>query len=318
MTIHVLPASDRTVRVGVIDRAYAPVLEIDDGDEVRLETWGLWGNAVTPRTTFDEILALRRAHAGKGPHSLTGPIAIRGARAGMLLAVEIVALEVGPHGFNLITAPPHSRGLLSTEFPQGEIRHFRLDREHMHTEFAAGMRLPLRPFLGIMGVAPAQAGVHISSIPGDFGGNIDCPDLVAGTTLFLPVWADGALFYAGDAHAMQGCGEVNQTALETTMQSARLRLSVSPRRRLERPHALTPLHLITMGFHADLREAAVQATSDMVSWLHREHGLTRSDAYVLCSLQADLLITQAVNGNNGVHARLPRRLLARSGHEPRH
>lgn len=310
MTLHRLPASDATVRVGVIDRAFAPVLEIDDGDEVELETWGLWGNAVTPATTFDDVLQLRRAHAGKGPHSLTGPIAVRGATPQMLLRVDIVALEPGPHGFNLTTPAPHSRGLLAPQFAHGEIRHYRLDTARLCTEFLPGVTIALRPFLGIMGVAPAREGPHPSPVPDAFGGNIDCPDLVAGTTLFLPVWADGALFYAGDAHAVQGCGEVNQTALETTMKRARLRFGLCRERRLERPHAITPDNLVTMGFHADLREAAIQAVDDMVSWLSREYRLTRADAYVLCSLQADLIVTQAVNGNNGVHARMARRLLA--------
>ena len=296
MTVHVLPASEQTVRVGVIDRSYAPILEIEDGDELVLETWGLWGNAVAPGMTFDDIVELKKVHAGKGPHSLTGPVAVRGARAGMLLRVDILDLEPGPYGFNLITPPPHSRGLLTEEFPYGEIRHFRLDTRHMETELVPGI--------------PADDETHISSIPGEFGGNIDCPALVAGTTLFLPVWADQALFYAGDAHAMQGCGEVNQTALETTMERAHLRLSLARERYLHRPHAITRDYLVTMGFHTDLRQAAVQAVGDMVTWLSHDRGLTRSDAYVLCSLQADLMITQAVNGNNGVHACLSKQLFA--------
>ncbi|CAM5785885.1 acetamidase/formamidase family protein [Castellaniella caeni] len=310
MTQHILKASEQTVHVGVIDRAFAPVLDIDAGDEVVLDTWGMWGHAIKPGDSFEHIMQVRQAHAGRGPHSLTGPIAVRGARAGGLLRVDILDLQLGDYGFNLITPPPKSRGLLAGEFPQGEVRHFVFDLDRMETEFLPGMRLPLRPFLGIMGVAPAAEGPHISSVPGEFGGNIDCPDLVAGTTLLLPIWVDQALFYTGDAHAMQGCGEVCQTALETSMKRVHLRFGVEPQRCLDRPHAMTPEHLITLGFHADLREAATQAVADMVSWLAHDYGLSRSDAYSLCSLQADLMITQAVNGNNGVHARLSRRLLA--------
>lgn len=316
MRTHRLPARKDTVRIDVIDCDHAPVLVVDDGDEVELETWGLWGNAVTPQTRLQDIQALRANAAGLGPHSITGPIAVRGARRGMLLRVDILALEPGPHGFNLLSTGPRSRGLLADEFAQGELRHFRLDTERMCTEFLPGLEVPLSPFLGIMGVAPREEGPHPSPVPGDFGGNIDCPELVAGTTLFLPVWQDGALFYAGDAHAVQGCGEVDQTALETTMKRARLRLSLGDERRLERPHALTPGHLVTMGFHADLREAARQATSDLVRWLALDYRLTREDAYVLCSLQADLMVTQAVNGNNGVHARMSRSLLAPLARRP--
>lgn len=309
MTRHVLAASSDTVRVGVIDRAFAPVLHIDSGDEVELQTWGLWANAVSPGSTYDDVVALKEKHAGRGPHSMTGPIAIRGARAGMLLQVELGPFQLGPHGFNLITPPPASRGLLAHEFPQGQIRHFIFDRARMTTEMMPGLEIPLRPFLGILGVAPAAAGPHISSVPGDFGGNMDCPDLVAGATVFLPIQVDGALFYAGDAHAAQGCGEVCQTAIETSMEKATLRLTVLEQQRLARPHAMTDAHLITLGFHPDLREAAIQAVGDMVTWLELEYGFTRADAYVLCSLQADLAVTQAVNRNNGVHARLPRALL---------
>ncbi len=305
-----LPARADTVRVGVIDRAFAPVLEIDDGDELVLQTWGLWGHAVTPQTTYAELLRLRERHAGVGPHSITGPVRIRQARAGMTLQVDILELQLGPHGFNLISAGPKARGLLAHEYEVGELRHFVLDTVRMQTELVPGLMLPLRPFLGIMGVAPAEAGTRSSVEPGEFGGNIDCPDLVVGTTLFLPVWVDGALFYAGDAHAAQGCGEVTQTALEASFERARLRLQVLPQQRLHRPHAQTAQHLITMGFHPDLRQAAVQAVDDMVSWLCTDYRLSRSEAYVLCSLQADLLITQAVNGHNGVHARVARGLLA--------
>lgn len=310
MTTHHLSTNEQTVRVGIIDRSFKPVLCLDDGDELVFDTWKLWGNRVTPQTTFDEILQIKQDFPGQGPHSLTGPVAIRHARAGMMLGIDILDLQVGNHGFNIITPPPHSRGLLAHQFPLGEIRHFHLDTERMETELLPGLRLPLKPFLGIMGVAPADDKAHISSIPGEFGGNIDCPDLVAGTTLFLPIWVDGALFYAGDAHAMQGCGEVNQTALETYMERVHLRLNLFQQRRLDRPHAITAEHLITMGFHVDLREAAIQAVDDMVTWVSSAYGLSRSDAYVLCSLQADLMITQAVNGNNGVHMRLSKKLLA--------
>lgn len=309
MTTHYIPATKETVTVGVIDQGFAPILTVDPGDEVKMQTWGLWANAVKPGMSYDEVMAIKAQYQGKGPHSITGPIQVRGAKAGMTLKVDILDLQLGPHGFNMITHSPHSRGLLTHEFPEGEIRHFIFDLERMETDFVNGIKLPLTPFLGIVGVAPADPGPHISSVPGPFGGNIDCIDFVPGTTVYFPVWVDGALFYAGDAHAMQGSGEVTQTALETSFDCAHLRLDVLPQHPLKRPHAETDQYLITMGFHQDLREAAVQAVSDMVLWLSSGYGLNRSDAYVLCSLQADLLITQAVNNNNGVHVRLPKSLL---------
>lgn len=311
MTQHFLPASADTVRVGVIDQSFEPVLEIDDGDEVVFEIWGSWGDAVKPGMSFADIRTLRQAHTGKGPHTITGPVAVRGARPGMALKVDVLELLPCDHGYNLILPGDQTRGLLADEFPDGEIRHFALDPARMTTEFCPGLTLPLRPFLGIMGVAPAEAGPHISSRPGPFGGNIDCPDLVVGSTLYLPVWVDGARFYAGDAHAMQGCGEVTQTALETAMPRARLRIGVEPSLNIVRPRITTAEHFVTLGFDPDLREAARQATHDMVELISNDFGLSRSQAYSLCSLKVDLMITQAVNGNNGVHARLPREVFER-------
>ncbi|MGA0571900.1 acetamidase/formamidase family protein [Variovorax sp. VNK109] len=305
MTIHHLKATDETVRVGVIDSAFPAVLGIESGDEIVFDTWQLWGDAVTPASDFDHIRQLRDSYKGKGPHSMTGPFHINGARPGMALRVDILELRLRDHGFNVLLPRGIGRGLLKDEIDGGEIRHFRLDRETMTTQLGEKATVHLRPFLGIMGVAPAKPGPHISSVPGEFGGNMDCTELVAGTSLLLPVWVDGALFYAGDAHAAQGHGELNQTAIESAFEHVRLRITLLPGIALARPRILTSTHVITMGFHEDLYEAARQATRDMVDLLADEHGLTRQEAYVLCSLQADLIITQIVNGNNGVHAKLP-------------
>lgn len=311
MTLHHLPASKNTVRVGIIDSSFPPVLSIASGDEVELETWGLWGDAVRADSTYADIAELRRQNAGRGPHSLTGPIEVNGASPGMALRVDVVEFELRDHAFNLLLPKGESGGLLADSFSSGELRHFHLDTRRMTTELVPGLTLPLRPFLGIMGVAPAAAKPHISSVPGPFGGNMDCPDLVAGATLFLPVWVEGARFYAGDAHAVQGCGEVSQTALETAFRRARLRLTAVENMALRRPCAETAEHLITMGFDPDLRVAARQAVSDMIDLLAKEYRLSASDGYVLCSLQADLMITQVVNGNSGVHVRMPKAILPR-------
>jgi len=309
VTVHKLAACEQTVHVGIIDQAFEPVLTIDHGDEVVLETWGAWQNGVQPGMDFADILALKRKFEGKGPHTMTGPIAIRGAQPGMALKIDVLELVPGEYGHNLILPTGQTRGLLADEFSEGKIHHFLLDAERMTTEFCPGLTLTLRPFLGIMGVAPAQSGPHLSSRPGNFGGNIDCPDLVAGTTLTLPIWVEGARFYAGDAHAMQGCGEVTQTALETSMSKAHLKFSLLPDVSLARPRAETTQHFITLGFDTDLREAARQATHDMVALITEKSNLSRTQAYTLCSLQMDLLVTQAVNGVNGVHARLARTVL---------
>lgn len=305
---HRLAASAETVRVGLIDRDFPPVLEIAPGDEVDFETWSMWGGAAGPETTMADVRRLRERHAGTGPHSLTGPVAVAGARPGDVLRVDILALHTVDHGINLCPPGATSRGILAERFPDGFLRHFALDTAAMTTELTPGVRLDLRPFLGIMGVAPAEPGPHSSVVPGPFGGNIDCPDLVAGTSLFLPVFAEGARFYTGDAHARQGCGEVDQTAIETAMRSARLRFTLSGEPSLVRPRAETPEHYITMGFDEDLRGAGRQAVGDMVDFLGRTKGLSGEEAYALCSIAGDLVVTQVVNIAQGIHVRLPKAL----------
>lgn len=308
MTMHRLQAGPSTVQSGVIDPRAKPVLTVASGDTVTLDTWTMWDNAAGPSLDLAQALALReRARAeGRGPHSLTGPIAIETAAPGDTLKVEILRLDVASHGINMIFPNGASRGLLGDIFQDAELRHFALDRRTMTTTLSEGVTIPLRPFLGIMGVLPASGKASSSAIPGNFGGNIDCSELVAGTTLYLPVFVDGAGFYAGDAHAAQGCGEVTQTALETSMTAAELRFTILKGRSLKRPWAETPDHFVTMGFDEDLREAARQAVLDMIDLLVGTKALGASDAYILCSLQADLMITQIVNGVNGVHARMPK------------
>lgn len=302
--IHQLPANHHTVRVGVIDAAAPPVLSVRPGDEVNFSTWGHWGNRVTPETQMADFAEIKQHFPGAlGPHSITGPVHIEGAEPGDALAVEILELVPVSHGFNLVVASPIGRGVLRDRFRDASIRHFELDRETMTTTVAGRLRVPLRPFLGIMGVAPAEDGPISSVEPGPFGGNMDLTELVVGTTLLLPVFRDGARFYCGDAHAVQGDGEVNQTAIETAMETARLRFSLVKGAGLSTPRAVTGTHRISMGFGATLEDAAQGAVADLVHWLEDE-GLSPDDAYSLCSIAADVRVTQMVNGVVGVHAAL--------------
>jgi len=316
MTTHVLKACPETIQGGIIAPHAKPVRTIASGDTVILDTWAMWDNAGGPSLDLAQALALRNRFRteGRGPHSLTGPIAVESALPGDVLKVEIQRLEIADHGLNLIFPGGRSRGLLSDIFQDAELRHFELDRRTMTAKFGERITIPLRPFLGIMGVLPPfSEEPRSSAIPGNFGGNIDCSDLVVGATLYLPVFVEGAGFYAGDAHAAQGSGEVVQTALETAMTAAQLQLTVIKGRSIKRPWAETPDHFITMGFDEDLREAARQAVLDMIDLLVATQGMTASDAYALCSLQADLLITQIVNSVNGVHARMPKAIFRPGG-----
>jgi acetamidase/formamidase len=319
VTVHELPANGSTVRVGVIDAAIPPVLSIADGDEVVMQTWSHWGGQVVPGMDLDGLLALRE-DAPMGPHSITGPIEVVGASAGDVLQVDVLDLVPGEWGFNLALPSPLGRGVLADLFPEGSLRHLQLDRESLTTELLPGIPLPLTPFLGIMGVAPPDDGPHSSVPPGPFGGNLDLRDLIVGSSLFLPVFRPGAGFYAGDGHAAQGDGEVNQTAIETSMERAHLRFRIHQAAGLPDlmllPWVETPDHLVALGLNEDLDLAVAQAVEALVRQLTARIGLDPYDAYALASLAADVEVTQAVNRVKGAHARLPWSAIGLDGPAP--
>ncbi len=309
MRHHWLTASEKTVQLGLIDRTDEPVLTIDSGDEVSIETWSGWGNAINELSSLEDVMTKAATLAERGPHDVTGPIAVRGAKPGEVLRVDVLRLTPSPHGTNLIVPGAVGVGLLPHRFPEGQLRHYTLDLDRMTVEVAPGVALPIAPFLGFMAVAPPEDGPHNSIPPGRHGGNIDLKDLTVGSTLYLPIWHEGALFYAGDGHAMQGNGEVDVTALEISFTEARLRLTALNRPSLELPRAETSSSWITLGFGTDLENAAKQATSSMIELITELTNLSELDAYALCSICVDLEITQAVNGTVGVHARLPKKAL---------
>ena len=240
---------------------------------------------------------------GVGPHVLTGPVSISGAEPGDVLEVRILSVELAiPYGYNRIGDP----GFLSDEIFVRNVRTIRLDRKSMIANFAPGIEVPLRPFFGSMGVAPPkEAGKINSAPPWIHGGNLDNKELVAGTTLFIPVHVSGANFVVGDGHAAQGNGEVDLTAIETSL-VGKLQFVVRKDMQLTWPRAETPTHIITMGFDRDLNEATKIAVREMLHYLTTEKGLPVIDAYPLMSIAVDLNITQLVDGRKGVHAMLPK------------
>lgn len=312
MTQHQLPATPDTVTVGTLDQSLPFVLTINPGDTVTMETANHWADAVTPETTLDDVVALRtERYPGVGPHSVTGPIEVAGARPGDVLRVEVERLVPREHGFNLFLPAAFETGLLFEDFPEGRVRHFTHDLDTMTTQFLPGVTVPLEPFLGIMAVAPGQPGPHSTVPPGLYGGNMDIPELTEGAVLYLPVWVDGAGFGAGDAHSKQGHGEVCLTAIETAMREARLRFSLLEQARWTQPRIETPDLWITTGFDPDLLTASQAAVRDMIRLLGERYDLSAEDAYSLCSVAVDLSVTQVVNRVRGVHARLPKRLFDR-------
>ncbi|HYK16973.1 MAG TPA: acetamidase/formamidase family protein, partial [Bryobacteraceae bacterium] len=223
---------------------------------------------------------------------------------GDTLEVRIQAIRLAiPYSYNGFR--PGS-GFLPDEFPYARTKIVPLDRDRMVAHFTDRIEIPLRPFFGSMGVAPPEsAGRYDSAPPWMHGGNMDNKELVAGTTLYLPVNAKGALFEVGDGHAGQGNGEVDITAMETFL-SGTFRFVVHKDRHLLWPRAETPTSYISMGFSTDLKEATTLAVRDMINFLVDEKHMSRDEAYMLTSVAVDVDITQLVDGNVGVHAMCPK------------
>jgi len=308
---HQLKPTPKTVAWGYYDASTPPVLRIKSGDTVEIQSLitstpaRLEGAGVKP-TDVEQSLRdiVREVTKGPGGHILTGPIFIEGAEPGDVLEVRIKSMKLAiPYAYNAFR--PGS-GYLPEDFPYARMRIIPLDEKRMMAHFADGIEIPLRPFFGSMGVAPPDVSGRISSgPPWVHAGNLDNKELVAGSTLFIPVHVRGALFLAGDGHAAQGNGEVSITALETSLIGT-LQLIVRKDMKLRWPRAETATHYITMGIHEDLNEATKMALREMIDFLVNVKHLTRDDAYMLSSVAADLNITQLVDGNKGVHAMIPK------------
>lgn len=312
MTHHRLDASPATVHWGHFDASLPPALTIESGDTITMTSVsGAPDQLPAAASGYTVAPALPAIH-GKverklGPHICTGPVAIRGAKAGDMLEVRIKS--VGLHddwGYNMIRP---GAGALPDDFTQARVIHIGLDAERMVGRLPFGMEIPLRPFFGVMGVAPPSSAGTVSSVPpGRHGGNIDNKELRPGAVLYLPVHVDGALFSVGDGHGAQGDGEVCLTAIETGLIGT-FELHLHKDRALGWPYAETDTHLITMAFDPDLDVCVTIALREMIAAICARTGLSREDAYTLCSLAADLRITQVVNVSKGVHVMLEKRYL---------
>jgi acetamidase/formamidase len=306
---HRLDAAPETVHWGFFDSITKPKLTIDDGDTVTISTVsGTIAQMPPAGSPLKPPKALTDIHANgvqRLPgHICTGPVEVRGAKAGMTLEVEIQSIELNyDWGYNMIRP---MTGALPEDFDEMRVIHIPLDRHRMVGRLPWGLELPLRPFFGVMGVAPPRSWGMVSTIPPRRnGGNMDNKELVAGTTLYLPIYVDGGMFSVGDGHAAQGDGEVNVNAIETGLIGT-FRLRVRDDISLEWPMAETRTHVLTMGFHPDLDEAALIALRAMIQLIVRRTGLSFADAYTLCSLAADLRVTQIVNQYKGIHVMLLR------------
>ncbi len=317
MATHSLAASPKTVRRGMFDAKFPPVLTVQPGDTVVLQSVSGMPHVMPPSeagltvpVALAEILAANLPHLGG--HIVTGPIAIAGAEPGDILEVSIDAIELGADwgycGFHPLL------GSLPEDFPFRDVSYIRVDVAKKTCKLPWGPALPLSPFFGVMAVAPpAVYGTVSTREPREYGGNLDNKELTAGSTLFLPIWVPGGNFSAGDGHGMQGDGEACINALEICLTGTftfKLHKGGGPAAPVLRtPRAETPTHYISMGLNADLDLAMKQALREMIAFICGRTGWTSAQAYKCCSLAVDFRITQNVNGEKGVHGMLKKGLL---------
>jgi acetamidase/formamidase len=314
---HELKLLPQNVHWGYYDGTLKPVLRVASGDRIRVETMVARGlqrlrTVGVPEAEIPDALKAVESTVtvrGPGAHPLTGPIWIEGAQPGDVLEVRILGFEfLHPYG---VTGFNPDNGTLPDDFPYAWFKLVRFNVGAGIAEFAPGITLRLAPFFGSIGVAPSPLVGRISSgPPGHHTGNLDNKELVAGSTLYLPVHVPGALLSMGDGHALQGDGEVSLTALETSLRGT-VEVTIRKGKRLNWPRAETPTHYIAMGLHTDLDEAARLATREMIDFLVTEKGMSRNEAYILCSLAVDLHVTQLVDGTKGIHAMIAKSIFIR-------
>jgi len=310
---HRLPATPQTVAYGYYSAAATPVLRIASGDTVEVETLitnrpdRLEAAGVAPADVQQSLrdIVAQVTDRGPGGHILTGPVYVEGADSGDVLEVRILSIDLAiAYGYN------GCAGFLRSNCDSTKTtRIIPLDRSRRVAQFAPGMAIPLHPFFGSMGVAPPRDSGRVSSNPpGIHAGNMDNKELVAGTTLFIPIHTAGALFEVGDGHAAQGDGEVDQTAIETSL-VGRLQLIVRKDLHLTWPRAETPTHFIAMGMDKDLTTATQIAVQQAIDFVAAYRGWSKMEAYRLVSVACDVRVTELVDGNVGVHVMIPKAII---------
>lgn len=302
MSRHHIDPTIATVH-GPFSRERPAILTVEPGDTVVLRTLDARWN-IEPQV--EPGVSVRTLEPRQDGHALCGPIAVAGAAPGMTLEVELVAIEPSSWGWTAaggFSTPLNDRlGMIaSARFPV----LWQIDGAAGIATNHLGHTVKLRPFMGVIGMPPAEPGQHSTGPPRATGGNIDCKELVAGSRLYLPIAVPGALLSVGDGHAAQGDGEVSGTAIECPMERCELVVRLHRELRLQAPRAQTPAGWITFGFDADLHEASVLALEGMLDLLQELHDCDRREALVLASVAADLRVTQLVNGVVGAHMILP-------------
>ncbi len=281
---------------GFFSRDLAPVLTIDSGDTIHFKTidaeWGLENYSVTLVDPKTGPPPRKTANEDPSGHALCGPVFIRGAEPGMTLAIHIDSIRTDTWGWTV-----------GGKTPEGQVLHlWELDPDQMRGRNQHDHQIALHPFMGVMGMPPAEEGQHKTHPPRVTGGNIDCKELVAGTILYLPIAVTGGLFSTGDGHAAQGDGEVSNTGIECPIDDAQLTFHLHPNLTISTPRAWTPTCWLTLGFDESLNLAARTALDAMLDLMVEQKNVTRADALALASVVVDLRVTQIANKVLGVHA----------------
>ena len=295
MAIYKIEPNENTLH-GYFSRDLAPILTIDSGDTVHFKTidaeWGLENFNVTLVDPEKGPPPRKVAHDDPMGHALCGPVYVRGAEPGMTLAIHIDSIRTGTWGWTV-----------GGKTPEGQVLHlWDLDPDKLRGRNHLGHQIQLHPFMGVMGMPPADEGKHSTNPPRVTGGNIDCKELVAGTILYLPIAVTGGLFSTGDGHAAQGDGETSKTAIECPIDDVGLTFHLHPEMNIPTPRAWTPTCWLTFGFDESLNVAARTALEAMHDLMVEKRNVTRADAVALASVVVDLRITQIANKTFGVHA----------------
>ena len=302
--LYLLPATLETTQWGWFNNAQPPVLTVDSGDTIVMETMMHSHNQVIPGATIEQIKKLRTDFPGRGPHTLTGPIYINGAEPGDVLKVHLN--KIVPRAYATNFNVPGMFGQFPNVYQDGQVKYLYLDLDRMVTEFLPGVWIPLKPFPGTLGVARKEPGQYSSVPPGEYAGNMDIRDFVAGTTLYVPVWVKGALLWSGDSHAGQGNGEVNLTALETAYKELNVTVEVVKGKALDMPRIETPKSWVSMGFDQDLNKAWDQAKAQTLKVIGEMRNIPADQAEAVMLRQSDCRVSQVVNIKKGIHCLTPK------------
>jgi len=337
---YTLPATKETVQWGWFDVNEKPKLTVNSGDTVSIETWYHALDQIKPKPEdhlvgppMKELARLRKENDGGGPHSITGPIYVNGAEPGDTLEIRIIKIVPKEYGQNFnLPGKEFPTGLLPKEFPEGFVRYYRFDLAKMTTEFKPGIVLHLKPFPGVIAVAPdpnepkEKAGPPIKDDKGRTstlrpwknGSNMDLNELQAGSTLYLPVFVKGALIWTGDSHCLQGNGEVNLEAMECAYKEIEIQPIVRKDMKVEWPQVETKDYWIFTGFDEDLTEAMKIATRNTIDWLSTQKivPMDRYEAYALTSLVADCRVMEVVDIRKGIHCMVPKSIFVKYAKPP--